>query len=277
MEARWTRDAGYRDQVVATYQAALKQANIEQADHVVIAAPIALQRAIANQLGVTDGSQVFSQSVGYCGAAQSLLVLVDGLSRAKPGEAIALITIGQGVDVCVFDVHAETPAAAELPVVQEDNYTRYLAMRRLLDKDEGIRAERDNRTAQSAAWRKHDAVTAFKGGHCSACNTLQFPASQICVHCGAEGTQLPRRLADMTGTVRSFTEDWLAYTPKPPLVFGNVGFADGANVMMEFTDIDAGQLAVGDEVELRFRIKDFDDRRSFRRYFWKPTPAGGAR
>ena len=70
--------------------------------------------------------------------------------------------------------------------------------------------------------------------------------------------------------------DWLAFTPSPPLVFGNVGFVDGANVMMEFTDVSAGQLAVGTPVELRFRIKDFDDRRRFRRYFWKPTPSEAA-
>ena len=61
---------------------------------------------------------------------------------------------------------------------------------------------------------------------------------------------------------------------RPPLVFGNVGFGDGANVMMEFTDVSPGQLEVGLPVEMRFRIKDFDDRRGFRRYFWKPTPAG---
>ena len=46
--------------------------------------------------------------------------------------------------------------------------------------------------------------------------------------------------------------------------------------MMEFTDVEPGQLDVGMPVELRFRIKDFDERRGFRRYFWKPTPAGGS-
>ncbi|MEM7432200.1 MAG: zinc ribbon domain-containing protein [Pseudomonadota bacterium] len=274
LEARWTRDAGYRDQVLGTYRLALDEAGLKDVDHLAVAAPLALQRAIVKQVGGKNGGLGFAESVGYCGAAQALLMLVDALSQAKRGDTIALITIGQGVDVSVFELQADPAPIADLPVTNEDNYTRYLSMRRLLNKDEGIRAERDNRTAQSAAWRSHQAVTGFKGGRCSACNTLQFPASEVCVRCGATGTQSLHRLADMTGTVRSYTEDWLAYTPRPPLVFGNVGFTDGANVMMEFTDIEAGQLAVGDEVRMQFRIKDFDDRRGFRRYFWKPTPIG---
>ena len=83
-------------------------------------------------------------------------------------------------------------------------------------------------------------------------------------------------MADMQGTVRSFTEDWLAYTPRPPLVFGNVGFEDDANVMMEFTDVSPGELSVGMPVNLRFRVKDVDERRGFKRYFWKPVPREGS-
>ena len=159
--------------------------------------------------------------------------------------------------------------------MEETNYTRYLSLRRLLELEAGIRAERDNRTAQAAFWRKHEAITGFVGGQCRACGTLQFPPSRVCVECGAEDSQTPRRMSGLRGTVRSFTEDWLAFTPNPPLIFGNVGFGDRANVMMEFTDVSPGQLEVGMPVELRFRIKDFDHRRGFRRYFWKPAPIPG--
>ena len=78
-------------------------------------------------------------------------------------------------------------------------------------------------------------------------------------------------LAELTGTVKSFTEDWLAFTPAPPLIYGNITFSDGANVMMEFTDFAAGEVKVGMQVKMIFRIKDFDERRHFHRYFWKPT------
>ena len=82
-------------------------------------------------------------------------------------------------------------------------------------------------------------------------------------------------MADLPGEVNSFTEDWLAWTPRPPLIFGNVHFPDGANVMLEFTDFEAGELTAGAPVRMAFRIKDFDDRRGFRRYFWKPAPVDG--
>ena len=42
--------------------------------------------------------------------------------------------------------------------------------------------------------------------------------------------------------------------------------------MLEFTDFGAGQIKVGDPVRLVFRVKDYDTKRHFRRYFWKPAP-----
>ena len=110
------------------------------------------------------------------------------------------------------------------------------------------------------------------GGRCSSCGTLQFPRSLICVKCGAEKSQEPESLSNLTGTVKSFTEDWLAYTPVPPLIYGNVEYQDGANIMLEFTDFESGQVKSGDQVRMVFRIKDYDYKRGFRRYFWKPAP-----
>ena len=276
LEARWTRDAGYREQTRTTFAKALAAAGVDAVDRVYIAAGGGLARAIAKVLGAADAGAEARAEIGYCAAADPLLAVTQALEESDAGETFALVSIGQGVDVQVYAVHRRSPGSTVADragrTVDETNYCRYLSLRRLLEIEEGIRAERDNRTAQAAFWRKHESITGFIGGQCSRCGTLQFPQSIVCVECGAEHSQSPRRLADMQGTVRSFTEDWLAFTPKPPLVFGNVGFSDGANVMMEFTDVDAGQLAVGMPVTMRFRIKDFDDRRNFRRYFWKPTP-----
>jgi len=282
LEPRWVRDAGYRDQVAVTADDALRSAEVS-ADSVTamaVAAPAGLAPAVRKHLGKVSGlpagGSKLETRIGFCGTAEPLLKLAEVLEGASAGDRILLLALGQGIDALVLEVvrppAMHSLAGAIAAGVREDNYTRYLALRALLPLEAGIRAERDNRTAQSAFWRKHEAITAFKGGKCSKCGTLQFPPTRICVHCGAEGTQEPVRMADMTGRVRSFTEDWLAYTPKPPLVFGNVGFEDGANVMMEFTDVEPGQLEVGAAVDMRFRIKDLDERRSFRRYFWKPAP-----
>ncbi len=276
LETRWARDAGYREQTREAFATALESAGLKAGDidRIALAAPPQLHAALVRELpgdGIADES--LYRRIGFCGAAQPLLGLAAVLAASEPGDRIALCCIGQGVEVLIFDVRRSAGTAAPVTAgVDEPNYCRYLTLRRLLQLDEGLRAERDNRTSQSAAWRKHDELTGFKGGKCTTCGTLQFPKSLVCVNCGAKNSQTSERMADLDGRVRSFTEDWLAYTPRPPLMFGNVGFRDGANVMMEFTDTDAGELAVGMPVTLHFRIKDFDERRSFRRYFWKPVP-----
>lgn len=285
LEPRWARDAGYRQQVSDTVMAALDDAGIAAGDvaRLAVSAPAGLGVAVARNLGkvlpAADASSSLNSNVGFCGAAQPLLALCEALESGNVGDKVALIALGQGVDVLVFEVvrPVATSSLAEAIAVgtSEDNYTRYLAMRGLLPLETGIRAERDNRTALSAFWRKHEAITAFKGGQCEHCDTLQFPPTRVCVSCGRQDSQVPRRMADIPGHVRSFTEDWLASTPRPPLVFGNVGFTNGANVLMEFTDVEPGELEVGLPVRLTFRIKDLDERRAFRRYFWKPTPDRG--
>jgi uncharacterized OB-fold protein len=152
---------------------------------------------------------------------------------------------------------------------------RFLSNCGLIEMDWGMRAERDNRTSQAAAWRRHRDITAFVGGRCSACGTIQFPRSQACVNpgCRAFGTQEAHSLAESTAHVKTFTEDWLAFTRAPPLVYGNVTFDVGGNLYTEFTDTLPGELAIGTPVRFVFRVKDFDSTRAFRRYAWKATPS----
>ena len=138
-----------------------------------------------------------------------------------------------------------------------------------------MRAERDQRTAHTVAYRKRGALSAFKGGRCQRCGTVQFPQSRMCVNpeCRATDSQVAHRLAETRGRVKSFTEDWQAYAARPPYSYGNVEFAEGGNLLMEFTDVEPGELKVNDAVRFVYRIKDEDRARGFRRYFWKATTA----
>jgi uncharacterized OB-fold protein len=72
--------------------------------------------------------------------------------------------------------------------------------------------------------------------------------------------------------VKSFTEDWQAATPAPPMTYGNIEFEGGGNAFLEMTDVLPQSMHVGQALTMQFRIKDFDDQRGFRRYFWKPAP-----
>ena len=282
LEDRWVRDEGYSKLVTGTITAVLKKAGVAAGDVKHLAMPgqpdVLKRVAQAAQLSNAKPSEVLRATCGDAGAAQPLLLLADVLERAQPGELILLIGFGQGVDVLLL--RAEAAAAKDKPGslsaalargADEPSYVRYLSHAGLLNVDFGMRAERDNRTAQSVAWRKHRALSAFVGGRCEQCSTVQFPPSRVCVNpeCRATDTQRDYPLSNSAGRVKTFTEDWQAYSPRPPYVYGNIEFAEGGNLFMEITDGEPGALAVGDRVRFVFRVKDVDRQRNFRRYFWK--------
>ena len=78
--------------------------------------------------------------------------------------------------------------------------------------------------------------------------------------------------SNLPAHVLSHTSDYLGYTPNPPFQFGHIDFEGGGRVMMEFADTDPDELQVGLPLRMVYRIKDFDNNRGFRRYFWKATP-----
>jgi len=140
-----------------------------------------------------------------------------------------------------------------------------------------MRAEADKLTPLSAMWRNRDMVTSFIGGQCTKCGTLQFPRTRVCVNpnCNAIDSQEPHPFADKIGRITSYTADRLTYSPDPPACYGMIQFDEGGRWMMDFTDLDADALAVGQKMRMMFRIKDIDGQRGFRRYFWKAAPADG--
>lgn len=278
-EERWVREAGYGKLIPPAVAKALAEAGcaIEDIDLFVMASPLMrVNQLIAKKLGVrpeTIADALF-ETVGDTGTAQPLLMLANALRRAAPGQKILSVHFGSGCDVMVFErTELPFPATPEWMTAgrPESRYLKYLSFTGQIELDWGMRAEMDNKTALSAAWRNVDMVQGFSGGCCSNCATVQFPASRVCVNpaCGAIDTQTPHRLADEAARIRSYTCDWLSYKQCPPFQFGHVEFDSGARVLMEFTDSEPNELAVGTPLEMVFRIKEIDPQRGFRRYFWK--------
>ena len=58
----------------------------------------------------------------------------------------------------------------------------------------------------------------------------------------------------------------------PPNHYGMMVFEGGGRIMMDIADVAPGEVDSGMEVRMVFRIKDFDDQRGFKRYFWKAVP-----
>jgi hydroxymethylglutaryl-CoA synthase len=285
LEERWVREESLLQMVPNTVAELLSAAGCSGADirHFAVPTSNAAAQRIARACGVqaAQRDERVLTECGDAGAALPLLMLSGALEAAAPGDLILAVGIGQGVDALLLRAEAgvrEGPRALSEALArrrEESSYVRYLSHRGLLNVDFGMRAERDQRTAHTVAYRKRGALNGFQGGRCTRCSTVQFPPSRVCVNpaCRATDTQVPYRLADSVGRVKSFTEDWQAYAARPPYMYGNVEFAEGGNLLMEITDMESGEIKINDTVRFVFRIKDDDRARGFRRYFWKATKA----
>ena len=283
-EERWVRDEGYLKIAVGTLKKCLADAGVLAGDiaHFVMPAPIArINEAVAKKLGIAGTALVSTahDTVGDLGVAQPLAMLDAALRAAAPGALILVAAFGSGCDALLLRRTA-VPCPGDVPGAgkSETNYLKYLSFTGQIELEWGMRAEMDNKTALTAAWRDHARAARFQGGRCSRCGTVQFPSTDVCVNpeCHAQNTQAPISLSDASARVLSHTTDFLAYTPHPPFQFGHVDFDNGARVLMEFADADAGELTVGMPLTMVYRIKDFDRQRGFRRYFWKATPVRDA-
>ncbi|HUT48012.1 MAG TPA: OB-fold domain-containing protein [Alphaproteobacteria bacterium] len=286
-EERWIRDEGYLKIVPRALEGLFAKTDIEPGaiDHFVMPSVMpAVPPRIAKMAGIPEGAvrDTLHGAMGEAGTAHALVMLVDALQDARPGQTILVVGWGQGCDVLLFRA---TDALADLPPRQgikgylarrreETNYNRYLAFRGLITQDKGIRAEADISTPPSALYRKREMITGFVGGRCRTCGTAQFPKSNVCVNpnCGEFHSQEPMPFADIPAKILSWTADNLTYSPDPPAHFGMVTFEEGGRLMADLTDVDVGGVSVGMPMRMVFRVKDRDERRGFTKYFWKAAP-----
>jgi 3-hydroxy-3-methylglutaryl CoA synthase len=286
-EERWIRDEGYTKIVPAAIRGLLEKAGTDGADigHFILPCPFArVDHQIAARCGI-DGSKVrdnLAGRVGDTGAAHALLMLAHVLEEARPGEKILAAQFGQGCDVVLFEATGQIGSFRKSGGVNgalargrgETNYLKYLAFNGLIDLEKGMRAEVDRKTALSVLYRKADMLTGLVGGKCRICGTAQFPRTRVCVNpnCHATDSQDPYSFAESEGTILSWSADFLTYSIAPPNHYGMITFAEGGRLMADITDVEQGEIDSGSRVRMAFRVKDIDEKRGFRRYFWKAVP-----
>jgi 3-hydroxy-3-methylglutaryl CoA synthase len=287
-EERWIRDEGYTKIIPAAVKHLFEKTGVSGADiaHFVLPCPFAkLDQQLAKACGI-DPTKVrdnLAAVVGDSGSAHALLMLVHVLEQAKPGEKILVAQFGQGCDALLFEATPEIAkyearggvSASLARRKEETNYNKFLAFNGLIELEKGMRAEIDKRTALTVVYRKNDMLMGLVGGKCRVCGTAQFPRSRVCVgpNCKAIDSQDPYSFAEQTGTVLSWSADFLTFSMSPPNHYGMITFGDGGRFMADITDVDQGQIDSGTKVKMSFRVKDRDERRGFVRYFWKAVPA----
>ncbi len=287
-EERWIRDEGYTKIVPAALKALFEKTGVAASDiaHFILPCPFAkLDQTIAKQSGIDPAKtrDNLAATVGDSGAAHALLMLVHTLEQAKPGEKILVAQFGQGCDAAIFEVTKDIAELSKRNGVtgalarrrEETNYLRYLAFNGLIELEKGMRAEVDKKTALTVQYRKRDMLMGLVGGKCRVCGTAQFPRTRICVNpnCQEVDSQDPYGFADQPASVLSWSADFLTYSMDPPSHYGMVTFAEGGRFLSDITDVEQGQVDSGMKVRMAFRIKDFDPKRGFVRYFWKAVPA----
>ena len=291
-EERWVRDEGISKLVPRAVADALQQAGVApgEVDHFIFPSSFAKMDAqLAKACGIRVEAVVdplFDQ-VGDSGLPHALLVLAQLLERAEPGKVIALAQFGSGAQALVFRT---TDAVGTFRPsrgvhewiargVEERSYTKFLAFKGQLQLERGMRGEQDKKTALSTAWRHRTALLGLVAGRCEVTGSVHFPPSRLSYDQGKplQDTQRPYKLADRPAKILSWSAEYLSYHPAPPHHYGQIDFEGGGRILMDFTDLDVGEVDAGSAMEMVFRIKDVDERRHFTRYFWKATPVRGVR
>lgn len=286
-EERWVRDEGFLRLVMQAVSAALESTHLksDQIDHLI--APSYLPKSetlIARKLGIASDAipDHLMSDCGYVGSAHGLLLLASVLETANPGDRILIVQMGQGATALVFEVtdaiksfrsQRGVSAWRARAEVQAD-YLKLAVFNRVLDWERGMRGERDTKTALSALRRESAAITGLIAGKCRKTGVIQFPPTRLSV--SPNETSLdsfdPYPLAEKPARVVSFSADRLSFSLHPPAYVGLIDFDGGGRMPVQFTDIGTDGLNAGDRMRMVFRIKDFDEHRGFRRYFWKAQP-----
>jgi len=286
-EERWIRDVGFEQFIPEVVNGLCRRFGLKPSDFARVIYPCyygAARRNINKKLGL-DPAQVeddLLQECGDTGTAHPLLMFTRALEEASPGDKLLLVSYGSGCDALYFEATPEIEKFSRRKRFSDtlsrrtelDNYSKYLAWRRIAPVELGLRGEEDQVTRWSMAWRSRKAILGLQGSRCRECGTQQYPPQRVCVNpdCGAVDQMEPVNLSDKGGKIVSYTSDMLAATINPPAIYGNVDFNGGGRAMFEFTDCTVDDLRVGKPVEFSFRIKYYDPRRDITFYFWKAVP-----
>ena len=272
------------------FAAALKDAGITESDvdHAVVSGLHArATKAAAGGLGVRDGvlAPTLTGSIGNLGAAQFAVALCDVLERARPGQTIVVLSLADGADAIVLRTTAalaeaqQDRAGAAVPSVAEQiaagrddlTYANFLTWRSQLRREPPRRPDPE-RPAAPTVYRSEEWKYAFAASRCLACGFRHMPPTRACLSCHAIDQMQPERLADVLGTVATFTIDHLAYSMSPPVIGVIIDFDGGGRFRCELTDAVASEVSIGDRVAMTFRR--VWTAQGVHNYFWKARPAG---
>jgi hydroxymethylglutaryl-CoA synthase len=285
-EDRFIREEGYTKFIPEAIVGLLKKYKLETKDFAKVAYPCLNVRdygAIGKRLGfqLEQIQRPLMAVVGEMGVASPLVLLTAMLEEAEPGDNILLGSYGSGAEALFFRVTEEIEKGRGRRGVSRyiaskgelASYERYLAFRGLIPVEVGVNGEVAP-TQLPLTWRERKTVLTLYGSKCQRCGTPQYPPQRICVNpdCGVVDEMEDYRFSDKRGALFSYTEDHVAASINPPLIYGMVDFEHGGRFVLELTDCERGSAQPGLTVEMSLRRKYVDRLRGIHGYFWKAIP-----
>ncbi|HET9772237.1 MAG TPA: Zn-ribbon domain-containing OB-fold protein, partial [Acidimicrobiia bacterium] len=236
-------------------------------------------RKVAGALAGAGATLVddLSTTVGFTGAAHAGLLLASALDTAEAGAVIASLSLADGADALVLKATDALAATRPSPSLAAQiaaggaplPYPTFLTWRGMLRREPPRRPDPVRPTAPAShrgeAWKY-----AFSASRCQACSRRHLPPQRVCLECHAVDQMEMERLADVPGTIATYTLDRLAFSLHPPVVVAVVDFDGGGRFQCELTDVDPATVQIGQRVEMTFRRLFTAE--GVHNYFWKAKP-----
>jgi 3-hydroxy-3-methylglutaryl CoA synthase len=281
-EDRFVVEHGYADNVREVVKRLFERSGLAAKDfqRLVLYGPDARSiEGVAKRLGFDPRANLEDPlfgRLGNVGAAFAPILLAAALEKAKPGERLLVANYGDGADAFAVNITGTPSHAAGRRGVswhlqrrsELDSYDKFLSFRHLQATDQDRRAGAG--VSATVHYRDRNEDISLHGHRCRTCGTLQYPFQRVCFQCFAKDDFDEVRLADLTGKVLSFTMDFFAGSPDPPLVVTMIETEGGARLHMQMTDVSPRELKLDLPVEFVFRkIHEYGGTPN---YYWKCTP-----
>ncbi len=283
-ESRFILGEGYTNTMVEVVRGLLKKYQIETKDIAKAVFPAPDPRTLqglAKKLGLDLKTQVADpliSSMGHCGTAQALLMLVAALEEAKPGDLVLLANYADGADALLFKITEQINQGGRQRKLKTllghklmlSSYARFLSYKGLVETLPG----EPFRLFPSATvtWRESNSILRAHGSRCQTCGKTTFPIQRICYHCQSKDQFVEVPISEYRGEVFTFSLDNLAGRSDDPVVIQTI--ADLGEEKVRFysmmTDCNPKDVQIGMPVELTFRR--IYDGMGIHNYFWKLRP-----
>ncbi|MDY6881845.1 MAG: zinc ribbon domain-containing protein [Thermodesulfobacteriota bacterium] len=288
-EGRFILTEGYMSSMAEAISGVLSRSGMEASriSKAVIPSPdYRSSMSLAKKLGFDPDSQLQDSllgSLGHCGVAHPLMLLISALEEASPGDTILAASYGDGADALILKVTEEIGNLKNARGIKGhlqskadlSSYQKMLSFRGIVEAASGEPFRLF--PSASAYWRDQESILRCYGSRCKKCGSTQFPVQRICSKCRSKDEYEKVRYSDSRGKVFTFTRDQLAGRSDDPVVVQTVlETEDGTRFYLMMTDCNPQEVKVGLPVEFTFRR--IYEGANFHNYFWKCRPLrnGGA-